>query len=175
MKKNRIFSDPNPNFKFTSKVSPINDGEDRIMEYFDPLEEDPIKNLAGFIARSAVDIARYDRSIRSYPEKTEHFQRLIRAATFMAQTRAAATAEAQGSNALMELESRIAEIDWSDAEYIPRINQNHDQPLGFIPSYTTWYENGGMDEAVMQPGEASRVSFCCGGGVHNEDRPFERY
>lgn len=34
------------------------------------------------------------------------------------------------------------------------------------PSFQEWMDQGGMSDAVMQPGEASWASFKCGGGPH---------
>lgn len=37
------------------------------------------------------------------------------------------------------------------------------------PTFADWFEQGGMQEAHMQPGEQSWASFKCDGGAHESE------
>jgi len=79
-RKSRTFADPNPGEVFVSTISETTEAEQAILEKFSFDKVSIGGNaymLAGFIARDTVGLAKYMRSIDEYPEKTDHFERLI--------------------------------------------------------------------------------------------------
>lgn len=165
------FIDPNPSFELPSITSEPTEIERYLSEYFSPIESRPADSIAGLLIRSSVDKARYERSIKTSPEKREHYERLGRATLTMCQKRLESAFEEHGIDIIENVKDKIAKIDWTGAEYTPYIGpiKNESLSFAFNPSYDVWYENGGMKNVPMLPGEESHASFKCGGGPHAED------
>lgn len=120
------------------RMSPFTDYEIAIVEKYDPLSEDNSEKVAGHIVRSAVNIARFRRSVG---HDRAHRQRLIESAVTSAVSRfamAAVTGEVAPASA-DDIRERIDAIDWDGAKGVPRpIVAEAVQPNGSIAPVLTF-------------------------------------
>lgn len=95
--------------------------EKQLIEKFDPLAGSAIENHAGLITRTAVEIARYNRTIANEctPEATEHYQRLIRTAEYLTQIRMLELATTD-PEAASQVKSLIDSVEWPTVR--PEVN-----------------------------------------------------
>lgn len=179
MTKSNLFIDPNPEQVYIPTTSLVEPAEQQIAELFTDAS-DAAHSLAGFIFRNSINIARYQRSLVQYPVKKAHYQRLQRVARHAAQVRVQHTAEENGGSGIIEgVRAILQTADWDSAPDMPIaiINKSDGEAgtayaLCFAPSFSSWYQNGGMEGVPLQPGEPSYASWKCGGGPHDEDRPI---
>lgn len=121
------FQDPTPEQTKGFITFKPSDAETALIEKYDPLSPDLVKNIAGLIVRSAVDISRYERSAVSHPEKAKHYKRLIDCAVIQVSRRLCymAAEKAENSTAFIaELETELEKLPWSSARatHKPRIS-----------------------------------------------------
>lgn len=166
------FVNPDPNFKAPNTTSSATFYEALLSEIYDPIDPDEGKNTAGLMIRAAVDRARYERSANANPKERARYERLGEATLVMCQKRLDRVREEGGDEMVEIIKKRLSEIDCTQLDYVPYIapEKDGDIEFRFNPSYQVWYENGGMKDVPMLPGEESEASFRCNGGPHKEDQ-----
>lgn len=118
-RKRTTFPEPYPSVAFEPQTSPPTEAEIQILEKYDEVSSDPVENIAGLLIRTAVNIARYQRSMEADPER---YTRLSHSAKFMAQTRLvmAVTAEEGKIVPVKAIEQAVEAISWKDIPTVPR-------------------------------------------------------
>lgn len=114
--------DPYPEQRYKPVTSMASGAEKALIRKLDPLSPDPIESIAGLIIRSAVSIGRYQRSIINHPERTDHYQRLIRCTTTQACVRVCSTAERYDGSALTyiaAIQDLLDTVIWDNARSTP--------------------------------------------------------
>lgn len=124
-----------PTVTYTSSET---DAERKINEQFEfnTLRGKPALMLAGFIMRGAIDVARYNRSIEANPERSAHYERLIRCATRFMNGRVTEYYGSHGSEIVDQAEIIIRDIDWQFCDLEPTITRPGAVPYdGTEPSW----------------------------------------
>ncbi len=111
--------------------------EGMLAEKFDPLSGSVVEQYAGVIVRSAVDIARYARTIAEHDHTKEHYERLIRATEHFARIRFVRFAEHSPEQAA-QVRDAIEEIEWPTVQPVISFPLSYDgsEPaaeLSFLP------------------------------------------
>ena len=119
MAKPKTHSDPSPSEKFVPITSAPTEAEQFIAKKYEPTGGDVVTSITSFIIRAAVDMARYKRSLINHPEKSEHYERLIRTAAFAAQTRVVNTCQEMGIHTIDSVATELAGINWEFAPDVP--------------------------------------------------------
>lgn len=143
MRKPRTFADPNPHEKYVPITSNATGSEKLLVETFDPIAPDAAENLTGYIIRQAVDIARYKASIKDHPEKTKHYDRLTRCASFAAKMRVArAYKEEDGKQIIDNVTTAIDHIDWTTVPRVvrPVIIQTNEAEATVAFTFEEWHD-----------------------------------
>lgn len=83
----RTFPDPNQKFRHETITSPFTQMEALVIDTYDPTSPNRINNTAGFLVRTAIDLARYRRSAETHPDRREHYARMTRTAIYAANSR----------------------------------------------------------------------------------------
>lgn len=106
-------------------TSPETDAERKINEQFEfnSLRGKPALMLAGFVMRGAIDVARYQRSIEAHPERTAHYERLIRCATRFMNGHVTEYYGNHGITLIEQTETIIKGVDWQFCDLEPTITQ----------------------------------------------------
>lgn len=98
-----------------------------LLEKYDPISDDPVEKIAGLVLRSAVDIARYERSKPAHPQ---YYEKLIEATRFMAQCRLAMATEpgVEESVSITDVRAAVNAVNWDDTPTTPRPVITHTLP-----------------------------------------------
>lgn len=140
IQRRNTFPEPYPPMSLERQTSPLTEAEGQISEKYDPVSSDPVENIAGLLVRTAVDIARYQRSREADPE---HYDRLTQSAAFMAQSRLvmAVTAESDKAVSPEAVREAVDLIAWSETPSVARPAINTTVPYdGSEPPVTLTFQ-----------------------------------